>query len=462
MKTISTSHTSQQAYVHWLYLDRDRAVDALVIMKSSDSSCAVLKGCLGLVMRADKNSFRLESVFAPNQHPTFLGPRMADGSLRSFYLSQNGSDFVEFSHHIDRYKISQKGLSYKNAQMRAPWVISETQFDALSKQTAFVRESNIQSLGAPITLQIGVPPKSIRDQLKTLGYEAATALEGQIRSFLSQIASHTLLSHTVAIELVACEDWIARIPLNDRGDRPLNGVVACQEILGLLHEEFLNALLEQDFGHLIPKEMADNWSGLTEEQRSTAIHLAKTALVEKYLMPAGLVPPTIISREKKLEAIIFILAGSLGQPLALQQNIPQRLLAELNTNHAAQDKPATLAITYIMNNPHFLYYLIGYRALIQGSRQFYSYRAADEFFNRATSLIKYKKSLLDTNKEQDLFLEDISARLWAFHCALRDLNGRESSGHEVTSKRKTYTDSADPNWKSCDGIRSLLAALPNY
>ncbi|HRB17911.1 MAG TPA: hypothetical protein PK224_19085 [Nitrospira sp.] len=461
LKSISPSRANHQAYVHWLHLDRDDTVDALVIVKPNDSSCAVIKGCLGLVMRGDKETFHLESVFAPNQHPIFLGPRKPDGSLRNFYLSQDGKDFVEFSHRIDHYKITQKGLSYKKAQTLAPWAIGETQFDALSRQTALVRESDLQPAGAPMVLQIGVPPTSIHGQRKTLSYGTTKALEGQIRSFLSQIASRILLSHTVVIELVACEDWIARIPLSDRGDRPLNLVVACQEILGLLHEKFPDTLLNDDGDHyqLIPKNKLDNWRALTAEQRSSAEQSAQAELVEKYMKPAGLVPAPSISRENKLEALIFILAGSIGQPLALQQNIPEQLLAQMNTNNIEHDKYTSRAITYVMNAPQFLYYLIGYRSLIQGSHHFFSYLAADEFFTRATLLIRYKKSLLQTNKEQDLFMADIPARLWAFHCALRDRKNHESTGSEITSNRKTHTDQSDPDWKVCDQIQNLLARI---
>jgi hypothetical protein len=451
LKSGSYSRTNHQAYVHWLHLDPDDIVDALVIVKPNESSCAVIKGCLGLIMRGDSEGFRTVSVFMPNQHPIFLGPRFPDGSLRSLYISQDGRDFVEMAYREGHYQVGRRGLSYKSTQSLAPWTITERQFDELMKQTAFTRRASLQPAGAPIELRVEAPPTSIVKPFKRLSYETTRELESEFRAFLSQIASRLVLSHTVLVELVACEDWIARVPLKDRGDRPLNNVVVCQELLGLLHEKFPNTL-SNDLGGLIPPASREN---PTKED----VDRAMLELIEKHMKPTGVLPSSAISRENKLQAILYILAGSLGQSLALQQNIPERVLARINASYVEGDKIIDIATAYTLTSSQFLYYLVGYRASTEGAHSFLSQNAPDDLVNRATSFIKYKKSLLITNKEQDLFLEDIPTRSWAFHCALRAHENKRSLSTQTSSGHYIFPDHSDPDWKTCDYLLQILTAL---
>lgn len=210
LKTGSYARTNHQAYVHWLHLDRDDIVDALVIVKPNESSCAVIKGCLGLIMRGNQDGFHTVSVFTANGQPLFLGPRPTEGTLRTFYFSSSGGDFDEFSFRDGRYQASRRGISRGSAQTLAPWTILETQFDNLTHQTALVRSADVSPLGAPFELHIDEPATSQKGALIPLGYGLTKAAELHLRTFLSNFAANYLLTHTVLIEFIACQDWVNR------------------------------------------------------------------------------------------------------------------------------------------------------------------------------------------------------------------------------------------------------------
>jgi hypothetical protein len=51
------SRAGYKPFVHWVHLNRDAFVDAIVILKQHDSSCALQSTCLGFVVQGGADGF---------------------------------------------------------------------------------------------------------------------------------------------------------------------------------------------------------------------------------------------------------------------------------------------------------------------------------------------------------------------------------------------------------------------
>lgn len=236
MKLRKASPAPYQPFVHWVHLNRDAFIDAIVILKQHDSSCALQSTCLGLIVQGRSNGFQVISSFPANHHPLYLAPTSTGTSPRTLYHSEDGDDYDEIIFSDGRYQVAKRGLSVGRVREQAYWAINEQEFDDLALQTADVEKIGSQPAGAPAIVRLPEPPRSLSTGNKLLqdGYLAAARLKKDFQQHFSLLASHQLLSHTVSIDLIPCDDWMTRVPLANQRDRSSKHVIGCVELLGLL------------------------------------------------------------------------------------------------------------------------------------------------------------------------------------------------------------------------------------
>lgn len=301
-----------KSFVHWVHLDQDDLVDAIVILKRHDGSCAsATADCSGYLLRGAGGGFTAISSFAPNHHPIHLGPRSTGQPLRNLYYTASGEQFSEIVFRDGRYQIGRRGLSIGQVKDLAPWSVTESQFDDLAEQSAVVARLGLRPLGAPIIVSVQQPPGALADEVVSAGYQSAKRLEGRLQQVFGRIAERHVLSHAVQVRLVACEDWITRVPLATQQDRSSRHVVGCLEPLGI-----------------IAKAGADD--------------------------------------DAQLQMAEYLLTGTLGQALALQDNLKERLLHHVETDRSLPDEIRKHISFRVNNDPTEWLYLYGHSAA--GSR----------------------------------------------------------------------------------------------
>lgn len=298
------SHVPVKSFVHWVHLDQDDLVDAIVILKRHDGSCAsATADCSGYLLRGVGGGFTVISSFAPNHHPLHLGPRSTGQPLRNLYYTASGEQFSEIVFRDGRYQISRRGLSIGQVKDLAPWSVTESQFDDLAEQSAVVARLGLRPLGAPIIVSVQQPPGALADEVVSAGYQSAKRLEGRLQQVFGRIAERHILSHAVQVRLVACEDWITRVPLAIQQDRSSRHVVGCLEPLGIIAK-------------------ADD--------------------------------------DAQLQMAEYLLTGTLGQALALQDNLKERLLHHIETDRSLPGEIRRHISFMVNNDPTEWLYLYGH------------------------------------------------------------------------------------------------------
>lgn len=311
LKLRRDSSARYQPYVHWVRLDRDQYVDAIVILKQQESSCALQPTCLGFIIQGRSDGFHVLSTFPPNQHSMYLAPLSSSSLVRTLYYSEDGEDYDEIVFSDGRYRISRRGLSEGRVREQAYWKITEREFDELATQTAVVEKQRRTPAGAPVVVRLPELPLSLsqqpsKDKKKLLEdgyYNARRLLEG-IQDYFSRLSGQQLLSHSVTIDLVPCGDWMTRVPLANQRDRSSRNIVGCLEVLG--------ALVKQQ---LSPKE-----------QHAT---------------------------------LAYLLVGTLGQAVALQSNALEGVLEYLSSTSQLLPESRIQLTTVISQDPSLVYYLLG-------------------------------------------------------------------------------------------------------
>lgn len=295
-----------KSFVHWVHLDQDDRVDAIVILKRHDGSCAsATADCSGYLLRGAGGGFTVISSFAPNHHPLHLGPRSTGQPLRNLYYTASGEQFSEIVFRDGRYQIGRRGLSIGQVKDLAPWSVTESQFDDLAEQSAVVARLGLRPLGAPIIVSVQQPPGVLADEDVSAGYQSAKRLEGRLQQVFGRIAERHVLSHAVEVRLAACEDWITRMPLAIQQDRSSRHVVGCLEPLGI-----------------IAKAGADD--------------------------------------DAQLQMVEYLLTGTLGQALALQDSLKKRLLHHIETDRSLPDETRQSISFMVNNDPTEWLYLYGH------------------------------------------------------------------------------------------------------
>jgi len=276
------SRAGYKPSVHWVHLNRDAFVDAIVILKQHDSSCALQSTCLGFVVQGGADGFHMISSFPANHHPLYLAPLTGNTSPRTLYHSEDGDDYDEIVFSNNRYQVARQGLSVGRVREQAYRSISEEQFDDLATQTADVEKIGSSPAGAPAIVRLLDPPTSLSNgnELLQVGYATAASLEKHIRQHFSALARQILLSHTVTIDLVPCKDWMTRVPLVNQRDRSSNRVVGCLELLGIFtankidlqtqYESFLY-LLSGAFGQALAVQTSALEGVLRQVRRSSQL-----------------------------------------------------------------------------------------------------------------------------------------------------------------------------------------------
>ncbi|TKB79100.1 MAG: hypothetical protein E8D42_06770 [Nitrospira sp.] len=451
LKINTPDRTAHQVYVHWLNLDPGNMVDALVIVKPNASSCAVIKRCMGLVMRANQKGFQAVSVFMPDGHPIYLGPVPNKEGLRSLYLMAKNGDYDEISFLGDRYQVTRRGFSRGGLQAHAPWSITEEQFDDLNIQIDQVRNSDRTPRGAPFELRIEQPPAALKGQdrayLMHLGYVTTKAAEPTMRSFLNDLASEYLLSHSITVDFITCINWVTRVPLKNQGAPSSRLVVVCEDFLSLIHDQFQEELEANFIQKLIP-----------ENERKSTTSLAHFR--GKYLAPFGLDALKPFTPESKQDAILFTLVGAVGQALALQQDIPSRVVTVIDGGETSQSGKAK-AREFSATSPHYLFYLFGsFLSQKLMSKSYYD-RASMELFTRASSVIEFERTNLSSARtsERGVFLEDVQIRFWAAACAKQFQDRPKASTANENLSAPAVSSVLDPGWKACNHLMPILETL---
>lgn len=445
LKSISPTRTNHPAYVHWLHLDRDDIVDALVIVKPDESSCAVIKPCTGLIIQGERQGFRVVSLFIPNGQTIYLGPRPADKALRTIYLAGKNGDYDEVAFQGGRYQISQKGISRGTAEGKAPWVVSENQFDNLKHQTNIARNAIKSPLGAPFDLRIEIPPTAQENlsALIPMGYGIAKAVELSLRTILSNLASRYLLSHSITVEFITCDDWVTRVPLKNQGAPSSGHVVLCEDFLALLHDRFLQGYEADVF---------------PEALRSDSAKLEKARI--DFLQPFGLYNLAPLSSESKQTAISFAAFGTVGQALALQQNIPARTVSEIDRHRSKNTETSVRARRFASLQPDYLSYLFG-SFIVKRVLNMSFDQSSRVLFSRAASVVEFERTKLSSKRsaERDVFLQDAPIRFWAASCVTQKTDDVKKPLPSANSSTEGESFGFDPDWEACSLLMQILDML---
>ena len=377
------THGPTLPYVHWIHLDRDSFVDAIVILKRDEASCAFSSKCLGLVLQGTRDGFKVISSFAPNHHPLHFAPRSKSTQLRSLYYTDNGESFDEIVFHEGRYQLKRRGLSLGQVRDTAPWFITETLFDDLDAQIAAVKKSDFTPMGAPILVNVSKPPDSLwnvegeKREVIRGGYRAAQNLESNFQRFFSHVAANHLLSHTVHVDFVACWDLVTRVPLANQQDRSSSHVVGCLELLGVLEK---NKVSSQD----------------------------------------------------QFQTLLYLLTGSFGQALAIQDNLLVRVTNWIEDDRSADPEVRKALNLQVRLGPELIFYLYGHLVVekntsleLPGSSKWFLFLIHEEREDH--------RDIGNQRKEFEVLWKDMSLR---FQCALcaRVIRKSEDDMLEVFTK----------------------------
>jgi len=313
------SRAGYKPFVHWVHLNRDAFVDAIVILKQHDSSCALQSTCLGFVVQGGVDGFHMISSFSANHHPLYLAPRPGSTSLRTLYHSEDGDDYDEIVFSNSRYHVARQGLSVGRVREQAYQTISEEQFDDLATQAASVEKLGSQPAGAPAIVRVPDPPTSLVQHAdentrksNQVAYELAITLRPHIQRHFSALAKHQVLSHSVTIELVFCDDWMTRVPLVHQRDRSSRHVVGCLELLKLLNTQKIVDKLKES-----------------------------------------------IAIQKQYEMLLYLLEGTFGQALAIQSNALEGVVRQMRRSSQFLPQVQNQLEARLTRNPSTVFYLLG-------------------------------------------------------------------------------------------------------
>ena len=364
LKLRKDSLARYQPYVHWVRLDHDQYVDAIVILKQQQSSCALQPTCLGFIIQGRSDGFHVLSTFLPNQHSLYLAPLNSSSSPRTLYYSDDGEDYDQIEFSDGRYRIAKRGLSIGRVRQQAYWQITEQQFDEIVIQTTEVEKLGQAPAGAPILVKVPDPPKSLWDQpnkemrdILQLGYDTAMKLEKGLRDYFALLAQRQVLSHSITIELIACGDWITRVPLVNQRDRSSRYVVGCLELLGILTSKKIDITTQRD-------------------------------------------------------TLIYLLVGSFGQALAIQTHAIDLLLSQVRDpdSKLTPEERVILEAQIISTQPWNIFYLVGMLAA-EGTKDIVKATGPNLYF-RIVDRIASK-----TRGEYNSVLIDTQARYTATYCS---------------------------------------------
>ena len=451
LQKLDDQRALQKPYVHWLYLNQDDLMDAVVILKPDSESCGVSADCTGKLLEATDEGFRVVSVFLPNHHPIYFSSFMEGQKFRNFYITEDGVNFTELTFSNDRYHLKRHNLSLALVEDIAPRIVNEKHFDNLAKQITAVKKSGNQPLGAPIVLKMVTPPVSNITPIKKISYQLTQDLQPEINKFLSNFAQNYPLSHTVTVELVPCGDWVARIPLKNQRDRSSRHVVVCQEIfamadgqfLTMFEKEFVQELetyikkkIEQGDKFWTPNKLEKRLHSIKENFKQTKLHKLKD-----------------LNTKEQIKALIFIIMGSLGQPLSLQENALAKVLMHIDKDESTDGNILKRSRRTLTQQPVYFYYLFSSLLLVRNSSP--SELMALDIVPRLITHVNFIKKYEVDRKEYAVFKKDMTMRLWAGACAERALKDRPPKPLWVYYEKAFKKE----DWQVCDHLRKILHEL---
>lgn len=377
------SDTGGKTYVHWVHLDQDAWVDAIVIFKRHEGSCAFATAkCSGYLMHGSREGYTIIASFLPNHHPFYLGPRSSIQPFRNLYQTRNGEQFDEIIFRDGQYQINRRKLSLGQVKDLSRWSITEAQFDDLAEQTVLVSSLGAQVLGAPIHVDIPEPPLVLKKEEESVppGHKVAKRLEGRLQEVFNRVAARHFLSHTVQVQLVACGDWITRIPLANQQDRSSRQVVGCLEPMG------------------IAEILKSKWD---------------------------------VDDEVQFQMLLHLLTGSLGQALALQDHLTERLAHYLESDPRLASDFRQLLSTSIHLSPHSWFYLYGHRVMepINSANTLAGSIAFWKAVNVGISMDRMRK-------EHNVLREDVGHRFQSALCAQNQVHNFSPANVYETLKRQ--------------------------
>ena len=451
LQKLEDQSPQQNLYVHWLYLNQDELIDAVVILKPDSESCGVNADCTGKLLVATDEGFRVVSAFLPNHHPIYFSSFKEGRNFRNFYFTEDGVNFTELTFRNERYHLKRHNLSLALVEDMAPRIVNEKQFDNLAKQITAVEQSETQPLGAPIVLKVVTPPVSNITPLIKISYQLTQDLQPEINKFLSNFAQTYSLSHTVTVELVPCGDWVARIPLQNQRDRSSGHVVVCQEIFAMADGQFLSMFEKeyvQELETYIQKKIDQGdkfWTSSKLEKR--------LQIVKENFRQTKLSQLKDLNTEEQIKALTFIIMGSLGQPLSLQENAVAKVLMHIDKDESTDGNILKRSRRTLTQQPVYLYYLFSSLLVVRDISP--SELMAIDIVTRLITHVNFIKQYEVDRKEYAVFKKDMTMRLWAGACAERNKKDRAQKPLWVYYEKAFKKE----DWQVCDHFRNILHEL---
>lgn len=419
LQAITSQTSGDQIFVHWIYLNQDELIDAVVILKPDASSCGLRAQCTGKILKATEEGFRAVSVFLPNHHPVYFGASSENQGFQNFYITEDGVNFSELTFEEGRYRLQRKHLSQALVEDSASRIVHEGDFDNLAEQVAEVQKSGSLPLRAPIILKIVKPPIAKITSLMRIGHQSAQDMKRNISQFFSRVAQNHTLSHTVTVELVACDDWVARVPLQNQKDRSSSHVAVCQEVFGMVDNRIVPTLRKNENYLLkrkadgIKRKIAKGKSAWTQEKLKNAIQKEREKIEQslKQLNP-----------DEKIKSLLFIIIGSLGQVLGLQNNLQAELIKYIDNDETTDSAILKKVRQKLIQEPTYLSYLFG--SLLQTKAIFSSGLEARYIVSRIIFMknhVRIQKARFEApdRKEYAVLQKDMGMRVWSGACAER-------------------------------------------
>lgn len=407
------SRAGYKPFVHWVHLNRDAFVDAIVILKQHDSSCALQSTCLGFVVQGGADGFHMISSFPANHHPLYLAPLTGSTSPRTLYHSEDGDDYDEIVFSNSRYQVARQGLSVGRVREQAYRSISEEQFDDLATQTAAVEKLGSQPAGAPAIVRVPDPPTSLVQhpnentrKFNQVVYESAVTLRPHIQRHFSALARHQVLSHSVTIDLVFCDDWMTRVPLVHQRDRSSRHVVGCLELLKLLKTQEIVDELKQS-----------------------------------------------ITTQKQYEMLLYLLEGTFGQALAIQSNALEGVVRQMRRSSQFLPQVQNQMEARLTGNPSTIFYLLGSTVAEKAGHS-----------AESDSVFLYWKVISlfgeETRGEYSTLLRDFQSRYTATLCAKYFVQGEGNMNQFKLPFLGNFTDQSildeNANFHACKNLSQAL------
>jgi len=431
--------SSKKTYVHWRHLNGDEWIDAIVILKPDQTSCAIRQSCLGLIMVGSATSFHKVLSFTAKHHSLRLGPPVTGKSLRNLFISSDGDIYKKAVFIDDHYRLEGQGMPLGFIEDDAPWSFNESHFDDLDEQISTLEDSESPALGAPFILKVQPPPASDLPPIALLGFNRVKSMKNEIQNFLSELGRTVTLSHSVTVEIATCQDWVVRIPLFNQTAESSKNIVVCSEVMGMVHEDFLKVIihhykmpllgmhLNELKSILIKKELREDQkthSAFVNElsNRKSQIHKIAVKAIEANFSKE-LEKWQLKDDKSRLNALFFILAGNLGEALALQDNLTPRLLMELDSDkYMSYD---TTVVRNLLKRKERISYLFGFYLLLNMPSFSVDFSSFLSLLNTTAVMLKIEQHILGNSKERDHFTQDLYTRAEDAGCAER---GQEKVG----------------------------------